>query len=364
MDELDRTIQPVPIENLLFDPENPRLPSSVEGGDEEQIIEWMLRDATLIELMGSIGMQGYFPGEPVLVVKHATGEKFVVVEGNRRLAAAKLLMNPDLAPVRKNKVASVSQESEQKPSELPVLVYDSRDEIIDYLGYRHITGIKEWDPLAKAKYLEELYARSDATTGEEKFRELAKTIGSRANYVGRLLAGLAIYRTIAKADFFGIDDLTEETIDFSLITTALSYDNIVRFLGLATAADPALKGLNSKRIEELTHWVFERDDSGKPRVAESRNLRELSAVVETEDALERFRAGLSLKDAAMLTKLPTEVFRSSISEARSKISLARDQSHRIDEPRVADLTTLDEVATIATDLKTVIEKRIADTEED
>jgi hypothetical protein len=51
-------IQFVPVENLLYDPKNPRLPSSVNSSDEKEVIDWMLRDATIVELMGSIGEIG------------------------------------------------------------------------------------------------------------------------------------------------------------------------------------------------------------------------------------------------------------------------------------------------------------------
>ena len=48
----------IPLSNLLFDPENPRLPKEFRGNrDEKAIIKHMLRDESLIELMKSIGHQ-------------------------------------------------------------------------------------------------------------------------------------------------------------------------------------------------------------------------------------------------------------------------------------------------------------------
>lgn len=48
----------------------------------------MLDDGEAQDLMSSIGQQDYFPGEPLLVVS-AGNDSFIVVEGNRRLAASK-----------------------------------------------------------------------------------------------------------------------------------------------------------------------------------------------------------------------------------------------------------------------------------
>src|SRR5258707_273166 len=99
----------------------------------------MLVDESLVELIGSIGEQGYFPGEPVLVGPVGAdrpGPPSLVVEGNRRLAAVKLLANPGLAPVRQQTVERLASEAHSRPLVLPALVFDSRDEILDYLGYR------------------------------------------------------------------------------------------------------------------------------------------------------------------------------------------------------------------------------------
>lgn len=353
-----KRIQLISLDNLSFDRENSRLPASLDARDETSLLEWMLRDATLVELMGSIAEHGYFAGEPLLVLRPAKDSgPYTVVEGNRRLAAVKLLLDASLAPVRKAKVEAVSKEAKHKPERLPVFVYDHREEILDYLGYRHITGIKEWEPLAKAKYLSQLFERSAAPGAQEKFAELARTIGSRANYVARLLAGRALFEKIKSESFFGIEDLHEDSIDFSLLTTALSYVNIVGFLGIRTDRDPNLIGLKPARLKELTTWMFERDSRGKTRLGESRRLKELSAVVANEAALKAFRSGIPLLDAALHTDIPAETFTSSIVQARTSLEVARQHSHLVDKPSDADLQTLQEIEKIAADLRTIVERK-------
>lgn len=156
MNTTEKTIQYIPLEQLEFDPQNPRIPATVIKRGEQAVLEWMLDDASILELMGSIGEQGYFAGEPLLVVQSPDQSKYTVIEGNRRLTAAKLLLNPNDAPARKVSIQKFSDEAKQKPVNLPVLIYDKREDIINYLSYRHITGIKQWDTLAKAKYLGQL----------------------------------------------------------------------------------------------------------------------------------------------------------------------------------------------------------------
>jgi len=158
MDTASKSVTSIPVSKLHFDPNNPRLPSSVDGKDENNVLEWMLKEATLIELMGSIGETGYSMGEPLLVVpKQDDNTHYYVVEGNRRLAAVKLLSNPETAPIRKVQVKEAAESTKHKPLELPAIVYPQRADITYYLGYRHITGVKPWDPLAKAKYAADLF---------------------------------------------------------------------------------------------------------------------------------------------------------------------------------------------------------------
>ena len=140
------TMHYLPLAFLHFDLDNPRFPDSAKITNDSEAIDWMLRDASIIELMGSIGAQGYFPGEPLLVTK--TSESlYIVIEGNRRLTAIKLLNDPSLASM-KNSIGSFLQSSfslleaqvhgRQNYQHLSTLMVS---QILKYLGYRHITGI-------------------------------------------------------------------------------------------------------------------------------------------------------------------------------------------------------------------------------
>ncbi len=353
----------IPIQNLKFDPYNPRLPSSVNGEDQSAVLEWMLRDASILELMGSIGEKGYFPGEPLLVVQDKSSQGiYKVVEGNRRLCAVKLLHNPDVAPVRQKSVRVVSEGALNKPDTLPVLIYNDRSEILSYLGYRHVTGIKQWDPLAKAKYLKQLKITVESEEPATQYKTLAKTIGSRADYVAALLTSLSVYDQIKESDFFGIKSLNEESIDFSVLTTALSYNNIVSFIGLSSRADPTLSGLNNDHLKELTQWLFERIAEGRTRLGESRNLSMLNNVVSHEKALSSFRAGKPLKEAELLTGKPAEIFGIAIVESKARLEVAREHQHLVEKPAPVDAENLGEILTMARDIRTVIKSRLQDLE--
>lgn len=145
MDQREQKIDCVSVDNLLFDAQNPRLPKGVDGSKDSEVISWMLADGTKTEVMESIAENGYFGAEPMLVVPAQAQDRFVVVEGNRRLTALKLLKDPDLATTRRKRVAQIAGGAKEPVEQVPVLKYDTRADVLDYLGFRHITGIKEPD---------------------------------------------------------------------------------------------------------------------------------------------------------------------------------------------------------------------------
>lgn len=309
----------VPIEKLHLDNKNnPRLPNKIIGATESIILEYMVTKTSLLELMESIGEKGFFPGEPLLVVPAEKKDEYAVIEGNRRLSAVRLLNDPTLVKAKQKPLSLIIEEAKHKPTELPVIIYNSHSEIIDYLGYRHITGVKSWGSLAKAKYLRMLYERAVSGDKYQRCRELAKDIGNKPDYVMRLLCALSTYNAMQEEGYYGIPD---DNISFSLISTALSYNNFLEFLGIGSIENIELQNLNKLHLKELTLWMFEKTE-GKTRLGESRNLSELSAVVASTVALKEFRDGETLANAYLLSGGPKESVVESIRAAKKHLDIA------------------------------------------
>ncbi|MEM7115139.1 MAG: hypothetical protein AAF614_22055 [Chloroflexota bacterium] len=359
----DRVVVFKSIEKLTFDPANPRLPSTIDRSDESAVLDWMLLNEKVVELMIAIGEQGYFPGEVVLIVKskHANG-LFDVVEGNRRLAAVKLLSAPSKASFKIKSVETASEEARYHPQQLPTLEFDSRTEIVAYLGYRHITGVEPWDSLAKARYLSELYGFATAETVRSKYQELANMIGSSAGYVKRLLVGVTLYDHIRQHDFYGISGLTEEKIDFSLLTTAINYRNISQYADIDSSDYPKVS-VNDKNLEKLIRVIFEKNAEGRTRLGESRNLKYLAAVAGSPRAMSAFiDGGEPLEQAAMLTEVPDKIFQRAILEAKKRLQLATQYFFQVNEPHEEHVRQLREAARLARDLASTVQSRLDDEE--
>lgn len=305
---------------LHFDPENPRFYRLNDPTSVEAVIEEMLDDEGVQELMLSIGQKGYFEGEPLLVSADKNG-KWIVVEGNRRLAATKLLNGEISPPKRRSASVKLIREEAQHtpPIELPCIVYPTRREVLQYLGYRHITGIKQWDSLSKAKYLAQL--RDEFYPDLEKAKQLkalANDIGSKPDYVGKLLTALSCYQHAEHHKFFDLP-VRPEDIEFSLLTTALHYKQIYTWLGLESAIDIEMSNLNADNLASAFAWMFAKDQQGRTILGESRNLKELACIVESGDAIQVLKDTGRLSEAFLYTDGPQAALQTAMEQADERI---------------------------------------------
>lgn len=283
-------IQKIPVNHLKFDPLNPRIPVEINRSDEKEVIEYLLTDANVDDLMKSLLSQGYFEGEPLLVCPSEKDDgTFVVVEGNRRLGALKLI-NGFPPPRKENTITTILRESPRKISEVPCIIYEKREDILGYLGYRHITGIKEWDHLAKARYLKQLY---DKTVQEQKdnnlapidvYKILAKNIGSKYPSVENLLRGLEVLNFADDENILEKIGKKPNDIHFSLLTTALNNSNIRSYISLDSDSPINENNINSEHTQNLLSWLYGDREKNKI-VRESREIQKLARVIANEDSL-------------------------------------------------------------------------------
>src|SRR5437588_5813091 len=82
--------------SILLDPHNPRLSQAEEGQSQPSLLQTMLTRFKLEELAESIVATGYVPFDPLIAFRD--GSDIYILEGNRRIAALKLLLDPSLAP--------------------------------------------------------------------------------------------------------------------------------------------------------------------------------------------------------------------------------------------------------------------------
>lgn len=142
------------IDSLRLDNENPRLPEEMLHEAQSTIIQFLVNEFNVLELAQSIAKNGFFINEAPIVAK--SGKHFIVIEGNRRVTALKLLRNPDLAPARKKH--SYSRLAEDIDTglweRLPVYIAPSREEVAPILVARHgVEMTSPWQRIMKMRFL-------------------------------------------------------------------------------------------------------------------------------------------------------------------------------------------------------------------
>jgi len=352
----------IKLENLQLDKFNPRLPVSYQNLEEEDIITWMLEDASIIELMLAIGQNDFFIGESLLVVKDINKKGFyTVIEGNRRLTSLKLLQKPSLGTIHTKKIQQVMKLTDKRPSNIPCIVFSSRKDIMEYLGYRHVTGIKSWGMLAKARYLNSLIPILDTKGLENQSRELAKKIGSRSDYVKRVLVSYNIYEIIKDNNFYKIPKLNETTLHFNYIADSLRHENIKSFININLEDNDTLSSINQNNLAILIDLFFRKNDQNRSRVlGNSDNLTKLNKILSDQEITKKFIDGLSIDEAFALVEVDAGTFTLELHNSLQSLKTANSYIYQIKKHNNADIEILKEIVSICKIIRNTISNKSDD----
>lgn len=154
------TTRTVRVSSLHLDSQNPRLGEKIasQGNIFAELLSTDTKVRELSTLASSIVKLGLDPSQLPVVVEE-DGE-LVVIEGNRRIAALKLLLRPNLAPDKKlrRRFSELSKEGTISPS-VKVAQFNSRSEYDSYLVLRHTgenkgAGLKPWRSADIARFRE------------------------------------------------------------------------------------------------------------------------------------------------------------------------------------------------------------------
>jgi hypothetical protein len=248
---------------LRFDLRNPRSPDDAFG-DEAEILAYLIEHADVDELVQSILSAGWMDYEPLIV--QVPGD--VVLEGNRRLAALRLIEDASLRAKLKYVLPDVPN-----PKPLPQFIrvkdVKDRNEARAFIGFKHINGPFKWDALAKAKFAAEWLFEGNA-----ELATVSRTLGDNHNTVRRLVNGWSVLQQ-ALSNGFRRDQTTRKSFPFSHLYTALARPNIRAFLGLLSDDPTTVLGKNPvptdylPQLREVMSWLY--GQRGEPSVVLSQN---------------------------------------------------------------------------------------------
>lgn len=278
------------IHNLYLDPMNPRLGRHRMSLDttQDELLE-IMRAWVLDELAHSyLGNGGFWTHEPMIVVAESLygHPHLVVVDGNRRLAALKLLYETVQGRPVPRKWSAMFQGA-QIPEDLfdrvPYVLAKSRSEVQTFLGFRHVTGIKQWAPDKKAAFIATLIDEEGMS-----YQDVAGKIGSNASAVRKHYIAYGTLLQIEKI----VEGFVAEKADnrFPILYMSIGTLGVQQYLCIDTRVDPnsAKNPVPEEFFQNLEHfsrWVFGTVES-QPIVSTTSLVADFGKMLESRDAIE------------------------------------------------------------------------------
>lgn len=288
----DVTFKYVSPDDLRFDPTNPRFASSALNKRQEQIQQMLENEPHLAkELVDSFLENGFIDYEPLTVREE--GDHYVVVEGNRRLAAVRhILANRADCESRSKKIDDLLR--------IPVLVFPhTTEENVEkeqrvYLGVRHLFGFREWPAESKARFLD---AR---IKNEADLQRTLRELNIKRSVIRRYLIPLRL-RKEARDLWKPYQDQ-----DFWVLGEALNRGGIKEYIGLdVDSKSLRIKEFDKKKLKNLLSYIYGIPEDGK-RIRETRDVSLLGRVLESKAAAAELERGRSLLEASLFIESTEE----------------------------------------------------------
>ena len=272
------------LKNVFLDPNNPRffierdatLPDSkiTEQSVQENCLTKMKAYGTA-DLKESIKRVGFLQIDKVVVRPFGT-ERFVVVEGNRRIAALKILekeINSGEIQLHKGIKGTIFR--------FKVVVYRGKEKDIAWIiqGIRHISGIRNWPSYQQAAVLIKI--------SEEKnigIREASNVVGIGPKIAGRLVRAHYGFQQARQDDEYG--QYIKPT-HFSYFAEAVFVKPVLK--EWLSWKEKSKRFHNVKNLKKLLSWIIPENEK-EPRLGRAMDLRDILSVAigRYPDLMKRF----------------------------------------------------------------------------
>ncbi len=331
---------PIALSELHLDADNPRFGGVTGNREQSDILDHVVSTFGVDDVLSSLAVNGYFDAEPLVCRREKDG-RFVVVEGNRRLSAC-LILTGDVRASRqaaKTKQYAAIWEAHGKRNldPIPCIVFDEnqQQELLSYLGVRHIASAQPWDSYAKAAWVANIVDKSSLTVAD-----VALMIGDQHKTIARLLEGYYVMRQLTEAGAFdpqssqrrGRGSVSE--YPFSWVYTILGYTAVRRFLDLPEGERkwPPLQEEALPKASLVVRSMFgDRVKGRSGAIEDSREIGALASAFGSQEKVSLLEAGKSLKEIERQTQPIEERLRRGLADVRE---LQADLSAALAEEQV------------------------------
>lgn len=359
----------IEVKNLLLDPnnyrflDNPAFKRKIKSkyhlsGVQDKTLQLLESDKTyqLQELKKSILTNGYVPMERIIVVPYEHDDlkedTYLVVEGNRRVAALKSLIQEHEDGVRE-----LSIEEVQSLSKIPCAILQAKKGALAHaerviMGIRHIAGPKAWGAYQQAQLVLELHDQE----GEE-FSRIGEHLGISAVEVARRYRAMKALKAMETDELYASSSSPEY---YRLFHELVSLPDVrIRF----GWSDSENEFTDSEKAREFFALIAP-PDGNSPKLATYADVRKLKFIIGRPkaevllmdpdrpflDALALANTEIEEENSSKLTI--SEVCR----EARAQIDNIK--ANRLEDAGKSDIQSINRLLRSVEDLKKTVEKQL------
>ncbi|MCS0226497.1 ParB/Srx family N-terminal domain-containing protein [Vibrio alginolyticus] len=334
-------------EHLVLDSNNPRLFIGNTGANQDDLVKMLVDNADLKELVQSMAENGYIPIEP-LIVTEASPDKYVVLEGNRRLAALRVLTNPSLAQQCRISIPkNIPQSIKDTFEEVAVYKVASEKDARSLIGFKHVNGPHKWESFAKAQFAYKWYLaeKDNGLTIED----IANKLGDKNNTVRSLVSAMFVLEQAKDSGTYDVTkDRTAIKFAYSHFYTALNRTEYKDFLGLDKdwSSNPKKNPIAEDKLDNLKDvltGLYGYKPDQRPAVIGSQNpdLKHFGEVLNNSNSYDVFKNGHTpLKELYSLAGDPLKHVKDAfirINQQLDTISSVLDRAESLDESTLSQI---------------------------
>lgn len=277
----------IALAHLRYDVTSPRIVERLGPKASQAQIESMLLHGDLHarELIPSFLESGYIPYEPLIV--KPSGNKYVVVEGNRRLAALRSMQKSD----DEEEQAAFTQHGLETA---PCLVFEGDErQLLAYLGLRHLSKTKDWSSSAKGGFVERiLHAGHDLA-------EAARLTNTSTPALRLILLTRRLFERAADQRLVAPANEAEGETYFWRLGDAIRRSKTKAYLGLMENPDPLEPPeFDESKFENLIGWIYGNPKTGQlPVLTSIRDTKMLDTCLGNPRATRQLENGATLSEA-------------------------------------------------------------------
>lgn len=304
------------LKNLFLDPNNYRFIDSdvYVNVDESDVLmrEVQRRTNSLIlgknaenvrDLVDSFKKNGFLPVDQIQVRRVEDTGKFIVVEGNRRIACLKYLQSRFEA-----EGLHLGKLDPEIFSKVPVVYYNGADDAhhLILMGLKHISGNKKWPAINQAKLIRTLYEEQEMAP-----EEIHQSLGVSKQEINATLKTLSLIDTYLESDYG--DQF--ESDKYSIFREIIRNRKIRSWLHWN---DSLKEAKNTENLDRLFSWISEEEELGDDETTDdlvangqkleavietSKQIRELANIIDDDKALDNLDTTRNLTEATLASEV-------------------------------------------------------------